>query len=158
MAKKSIYKSTKVLTKLEGYDDLLRDIRSILDKAQSIAYQAVDNIRVQTYWQIGERIVRAELDHKERADYGKQVIEKLAIDLKFSRSLIFEIVQFYRSYPIVHALRGQLSWTHYGLLISIKDTEEREFYEIQTIRNSWSYRELEKRIKANEYQKARTKG
>jgi len=58
----------------------------------------------------------------------------------------------------VHALRAQLSWTHYGLLSVIKDSDEREFYEIQTIRNSWSYRELEKRIKANEYQKAKKTG
>ena len=158
MTKKNLSKSTKVLTKLEGYNDLLRDIRSILEKARSRAYQSVDNIRVQTYWQVGERIVREELAHKERADYGKRVVERLAIDLKLSRSLLFEIVQFYRAYPIVHALRGQLSWTHYGLLSVIKNTEERDFYEIQTIRNSWSYRELEKRIKANEYQKARKTG
>jgi len=57
MAKKNLSKSTKVLTKLEGYDDLLRDIRSILENARARAYQAVDNIRVQTYWQVGENIV-----------------------------------------------------------------------------------------------------
>ena len=100
-------KSAKLPEKLDGYEDLLRDIRSILEKGLSRAYQAVDNIRVQTYWQIGERVVREELIHKERADYGKRVIERLAVDLNFSRRLIFEIVQFYRAYPIVHALRAQ---------------------------------------------------
>ncbi len=65
MAKKSISKSTKVLTKLEGYDELLKDVKSILENARSRAYQAVDNIGVQARWQVGERIVREELKQKE---------------------------------------------------------------------------------------------
>lgn len=158
MTKNKLTKRTGSPTNLQGYDDLLRDIRSILKKGLYTAYQAVDNIKVQAYWQIGERIVREELAHKERADYGKQIIERLAKDLEFSRRLMFEIVQFYRTYPIVHAVRAQLSWTHYRFLSTIQNPEERNFYEIQTIRNSWSYRELEKRIKANEYQKAKKKG
>jgi len=113
----------------------------------------VDNLKVQTYWQIGERIVREELLHKERADYGKRVVEKLAKDLDISRRVIFEIYQFYRAYPIVRALRAQLAWTHYRLLIRISDETERRFYEVQIIRNSWSTRELEKQIKSNLYQK-----
>ena len=102
-------KPTKLPAKLDGYEDLLRDIKSILAKGLSRAYQAVDNLKVQTYWQIGERIVREELLHKERADYGKRVVEKLAKDLDISRRVIFEIYQFYRAYPIVRALRAQLA-------------------------------------------------
>jgi predicted nuclease of restriction endonuclease-like (RecB) superfamily len=158
MDKKEISKSAKLPQKLEGYGELLRDIQSILQRGLSKAYQAVDNLKVQTYWQIGERIVREELAHKERADYGKRVIQQLAIDLRISRSLIFEIVQFYRAYSIVHALHGQLSWTHYRLLSSIQQIEERQFYEVQTIRNGWSYRELEHRIKSKEYENAKKIG
>ena len=152
MAKKILPKKTKFLAKLEGYDSLLQDIKSILQKGLYKAYQAVDNLKVQTYWQIGERIVREEFAQRDRADYGKRIIESLARDLNFSRRLMFDIVQFYRTYPIVHALHAQLSWTHYRLLSSIKNDEERQFYEIQTIRNSWSYRELEKRFKVDEFQ------
>lgn len=158
MDKKDLSQAEKLPQKLEGYADLLRDIQSILQRGLSKAYQAVDNLKVQTYWQIGERIVREELAHKERADYGKRVIEQLAIDLKISRRLIFEIIQFFRAYPIVHALRAQLSWTHYCLLSLIQNNEERQFYEIQTIRNSWSYRELEQRIKLKEYENAKKIG
>jgi len=143
---------------LEGYSSLLSDIRSILDKNLSRAYQAVDNIKVQTYWQIGERIARDELAHQERADYGKRVVAKLAKDLGISKRLLFEIITFYKAYPIVHTLRAQLSWSHYGLLITVGNTEERQFYEIQTIKNSWSVRELQKRLKGNEYQKLKQKG
>lgn len=158
MAKKSISKSTKVLTKLEGYDELLKDVKSILENARSRAYKAVDNIGVQARWQVGERIVREELAHKERADYGKRVIEKLAIDLDFSESNLWRMVQFYRTYPILASVMRELSWTHYIYLVTVQNQEERCFYEIQTVQNRWSVEELRKRIKNNEYQKAKKTG
>ncbi|NMC35206.1 MAG: DUF1016 domain-containing protein [Veillonellaceae bacterium] len=143
---------------LEGYRPLLNDIRSILDKNLARAYQAVDNIKVQTYWQIGERIVREELAHQERADYGKKAIIGLAHDLGISKRLLFEIVAFYKTYPIVHSLRAQLSWTHYGVLITLTNPEERQFYEVQSIKNAWSVRDLQKKIKAGEYRKLKQRG
>jgi predicted nuclease of restriction endonuclease-like (RecB) superfamily len=145
-------------TNLEGYRSLLSDIRSILEKNLSRAYQAVDNIKVQAFWQIGERIVREELKHKERADYGKKVVPELAKDLGISKRLLFEIITFYKTYSIMHTLRAQLSWTHYGVLIALKNEEERHFYEVQTIKNAWSVRDLQKRIKNNEYQKLKHQG
>ena len=144
--------------KLLGYKQLLSDIRSLLDKNLGRAYQAVDNIRVQTYWQMGERIVREELKHQNRAVYAKQIIQKLSYDFGFSRRLMFEVVEFYKTYPIVHAVRAQLSWTHYGVLIRLKDKEQRLFYEVQILKNKWSYRELENRIRQEEYQKAKKAG
>ena len=69
--------SKKQIDTVEDYNEILRDIRSLLEKATYQAYKTIDNLRVQTYWQIGERIARGELEHKERADYGNQVIEKL---------------------------------------------------------------------------------
>ena len=93
--------------KLEGYSQLLDDVKSILKRGLYKAYQAVDNLKVQTYWQIGERIVREELKYKERADYGRYILKQLAGDLRVNRSDLFSMVQFYRIYPIVHALSGQ---------------------------------------------------
>ncbi|PIV52957.1 MAG: hypothetical protein COY53_00870 [Elusimicrobia bacterium CG_4_10_14_0_8_um_filter_37_32] len=123
----------------KGYNTLLNDVKSILEKAKYQTYKAVDNLRVQTYWQVGERIVREELIHKDRADYGKRIAERLANDLSVTRALLFEIIQFYRAYPIVHTLRGQLSWSHYGSLIRIQGKVVREFYEGQTIQNNWRF-------------------
>lgn len=143
----------KPQTQLQNYPELLNELTSLLTRAKCQAYKAVDNFRVQTYWQVGERIVREELQHKDKADYGKYLIENLAIDLGFSRRLMFQIVEFYRCYPIVHALRAQLSWTHYRLLMQIKDRLERGFYEQQTIQEAWSYRILEKEIKKKLYQR-----
>lgn len=158
MAQKELSKTVSLSSKLEGYDQLLNDIKSILQRGLSKAYQAVDNLKVQTYWQIGERIIREELAHKDRADYGERVIETLAVDLKSSKRLLFQIVQFYRTFPIVQTLSAQLSWSHYVELTSIKNDEERQFYEVQSIRNTWSVRELRKKIRGKEYQKAKKEG
>jgi len=151
-------RATKSIERLEGYEQLLNDVKSILERGLYRAYQAIDNIRVQTYWQIGERVTREELVHQDRADYGERLVEQLAKDLGYSRRLMYEIVRFYKAYPIVHALRAQLSWTHYGLLIAIEDKEKRDFYEIQTVTNHWSYRTLQEKIKADAYQQAKHTG
>ena len=124
-------KQTKQLANTAEYKNLLQELRDILAKGQYTAYKAVDNIRVQTYWQIGERIVREELKHRDRADYGKHLIDNLVIDLDFQKSLLYDIVNFYKAYENFHAVRGELSWTHYRRLIALKSEEERTFYQNQ---------------------------
>jgi hypothetical protein len=136
----------------KNYQNLLSDLKSIITKGQYKAYKAVDNIRVQTYWQLGERIVREELKHEDRADYGKYLVDNLTVDLDIGRRLLYRIVQFYRTYPIVSTLRTQLSWAHYRELIVIEDSKEREFYENKIIINSWSVRDLSRQIKAKLYE------
>ncbi len=142
----------------KSYVGLLTDIKSLLTKAKYQAYKAVDNLRVQTYWQVGERIVREELQHKERAEYGKYLIEKLAIDLDFSKRLLYEIVHFYNAYPIVHTLYAQLSWNHYRLLMRINNKSEKEFYEQQIIEQRWSKRILQQEIQKNLYKRVSKEG
>lgn len=143
---------------LTNYSELLNDLKSLLTKAKYQAYKAVDNLRVQTYWQIGERIVREELQHQDRADYGKYLIENLAEDLGFSKRDLYRMAQFYKTYPIMTSLMSQLSWTHYTILISIHNKVEREFYENQIAHNHWSIRQLLKELKNNLYQRISKKG
>lgn len=149
-------KDTKM--ELAGYSALLRDIRSLIEQAKGRAYQAVDNIRVQTYWQIGERIVRAELEHQDRAFYGQEVIKKLADDLSISERNLYNAVAFYRAYPILQTVSAELSWSHYVELTKLKEVKVRRFYELQAIRSRWSVRELRDKIKEDLYQQASESG
>ena len=110
------------IKEVDNYNRLKDDIKYLIDKARSQAYKAVDNIRVQVYWQVGERVSREKLTFGKK-DYGHFVIERLARDIGFKKRLLFEILQFYSVYPKVHALRAQLSWTHYNVLIRIKEDE-----------------------------------
>lgn len=137
----------------EGYSSILDDIRSLLNKAKLQAYKAVDNIRVQTYWQIGERIAREEFKYKDRAEYGKKVVERLTSDLKFSQAPLWRFVQFYKAYPILVTVSRELSWSHYEVLITIKNKEERRFYESYISANRCSVRELRKQLKLNLFKK-----
>ena len=143
---------------LEGYTEILQDIKSLLEKARYRAYKAVDNLRVQTYWQIGERIVRGELQHRERADYGERVIGRLASDLDIAKRNLHNTVRFYRVYPIVQTVSAQLSWSHFVVLIYLNNKEERLFYAQQTIQNAWSVRELRRQIRSNLYERMEIKG
>ncbi len=137
----------KQLVNPAEYKNLLHELKDILAKGQYTAYKATDNIRVQTYWQVGERVVREELKHQNRANYGKFLIENLARDLDTTRRDLYNIVRFYRLYPIVSSVSTQLSWTHYRYLITLDDDQERTFYERQISLHSWSVRELRRQIK-----------
>ncbi len=149
-------KETKIET--STYSQLLKEVKSILQTGLGRAYKAVDNIKVQTYWQMGERIIREELQHKDRAGYGEKLVDYLAKDLSFRRDELYRIVQFYRTYPIVVTVSQQLSWSHFVELIKIKKDEERKFYETKTIQECWSIRELRNRIKKREYRDVKKTG
>jgi predicted nuclease of restriction endonuclease-like (RecB) superfamily len=137
----------------EDYEEILRDIRSLLQRAQGQAYKAVDNIRVQTYWQIGERLVRGELQHQNRATYGQEVLQGLAVDLGISQRQLYYMVEFYRAYPILQTVSAELSWSHYVELLRVEEAPARAFYEAQTIRNTWGVRQLRQEIARNLYER-----
>ncbi|HPA56150.1 MAG TPA: PDDEXK nuclease domain-containing protein, partial [bacterium] len=132
--------------------NLLNELKSILNKGLARAYKAVDNIKVQTYWQIGERIVREEIENKERADYGQLLVKNLSMDTNIGESLLYEIIRFYKAYPIFHTVCGELSWSHYGHLIKIENPEKRNFYQQKAVDFSWSVRELKDKINSQLYE------
>ncbi len=145
--------NTKTLTKNEDYKALLQDIQSLINKGKYKAYKAFDNILLQTNWQIGERIVREELENKNKTGYGKQLISNLALDLDIKWQRLYEIINFYKTYPIFHSVSGKLSRTHYRRLIELSDKKERTFYQQKAIIESWSVRELQRQIKSKLFAK-----
>ena len=105
---------------------LLNDVKQIIDTSRLNAVRSVDFCRVQMYWNIGRRIFEEEQQGKERADYGSYLIKGLAQSLEpeygsgFTVRQLERSRQFYRLYPIASALRTQLNWTQYRLLIQIE--------------------------------------
>lgn len=120
---------------------LIEEIKSIIHSSKFEAAKAVDHQRVLMYWQLGKRIFEEEQLGKERADYGKKLIRFISKELHpefgsgFSFTNLNLFRQFYRVFPIVHALRKQLAWTHYRKLIKIESEDKREFYIAETIKN-----------------------
>ena len=111
------------------------------------------------YWNIGKRIFEEEQQGKERADYGSYLIKNLASTLEpnygsgFSYRQLAFCRQFYKLYPIVNALRSQLNWTQYRLLIQIEDPYKREYYELESVNNGWTARETERQINSQLYER-----
>ena len=109
----------------------VQDIKAIIGQAQTQAVRSVEFYRVQMYWKMGERIFSEEQQGKERADYGSYLIRNLAKELEpefgsgFSYRQLNWCRQFYREFPIVSALRTQLNWSQYKMLISIEGNEKR---------------------------------
>lgn len=55
----------------------------------------------------------------------------------------------------VLASRFFLGWTHYVTLLTVKNVEERKFYELEAAENGWGYRELERQINSALYERLR---
>jgi predicted nuclease of restriction endonuclease-like (RecB) superfamily len=142
----------KQLKKAISVDAIYLSITNILEAARNTAYRAVNVAMVQAYWQIGQIILEEEQKGQKRAGYGKALIAELAHRLTknygkgFTQTNLWYMRQFYLSFPNLHALRGELSWTHYRLLLKLEKEEVRNFYMLETLSNNWSTRELERQI------------
>ncbi|MCP5320282.1 MAG: DUF1016 domain-containing protein [Pseudomonadales bacterium] len=142
------------LTRTDGYQQLLEQISDAYTQGRVRAVQAVNTQLIETYWQVGQHIVEYEQAGNLRAEYGKALINKLAIDLGlrhgkgFSRSNLVYMRLLYQRYPISQKPSHQLSWSHYVELLKLDDELERSFYEKQAIAERWSVPEL-KRQKAS---------
>jgi hypothetical protein len=101
---------------------LYENIRSIILNAKVKVATVVNTTIVETYWQIGKYIVEDEQQGAERATYGKALIANLADELSkefgtaYSERNLLYMKKFYLAFPILDAVRQELSWTHYRIL------------------------------------------
>ena len=61
--------------------------------------------------------------------------------------------QFYLTFPNGYALRSELSWTHYRLLMRVENENAREFYMQEAVKSQWSTRQLERQINSFFYER-----
>jgi predicted nuclease of restriction endonuclease-like (RecB) superfamily len=141
-----------------GY--FVEQIKQLLREAQQNVVRSVNSIMVQTYFELGRRIVEHEQKGKEEASYGEYLLERLSQELTaefgkgYSKRNLELIRKFYITYKITKSVISQsLSWTHYLHLMRISGDEERSFYEIETIKNNWSVREMSRQINASLYER-----
>ncbi|MYL24478.1 DUF1016 family protein [Halomonas alkaliantarctica] len=131
---------------------LVADIRSLIATARRQVVRAVNSSMVQTYWQIGRLIVEDEQQGDTRAAYGKQQLQRLSRELTEEFGKGFDVTnlrnmrRFYEAFPKRDALRLELSWTHYRILIRIENPQARDWYQQEAIQQGWSARALERQI------------
>lgn len=133
-------------------------IKEILSSARAKVYSAANFAMVEAYWEIGKSIVEKQ-GGNATAEYGAKLIEELSKQMTndfgkgFTATNLKYMRQFYLAFPNRHALRDQLSWTHYRMIMKVEDVKAREFYVDECAKANWSTRQLERQINTFSYQR-----
>ena len=154
--------SEKGLIEFNKSDDIVSDLKNIIDLSQKQAYQAVNTALVYRNWLIGYRIAEEELKGEDRAEFGAKIIKQLSKELTeiygkgFDRSNLYHFLKFYQMFPqIVDTVCRQfsilLSWSHYRVLLQVNEKEARDWYEKEAIEQTWSVRTLQRNISSQYY-------
>jgi predicted nuclease of restriction endonuclease-like (RecB) superfamily len=139
------------------YQGLINQISETYIQGKQQAVIAVNTHLVDTYWKVGQYIIKFEQNGQDRAVYGSGLLKNLSKDLSirhgkgFSMSNLSRMRQFYSVYPIFAEVPQKLSWTHWVELLKIDDPLERSFYLNQTADESWSTTELIRQKKSSLY-------
>ena len=118
----------------DGLTPLLGALRQLIADSRQQVLRAVDVVQVQTYWHVGRHIVEFEQGGAQRAAYGQRLLPQLgqALAAEFGRGFdatnLRHMRGFYQAFPIRDALRRELSWTHYRLLLRVDSAEARQRY------------------------------
>lgn len=135
-------------------NNIYQEIKELLYSAKNRVYQTINTTMTQTYFQIGKRIVEEEQGGETRAEYGKSLLKLLSVQLinefgkGFSVDNLENMRRFYLAFQKSETVsrKFELSWSHYIFLTRIENIDERNFYEIESIENSWSLRELKRQF------------
>ncbi len=139
------------IEKNENPEVVYNNIRNTIIEAQNKIVRTVNSAIVESYWKIGELIYK-ECGESERGAYGKHVLKYLSERLTkefgkgFDYTNLRKMRQFYLSFPKRGALRLNLSWTHYRLIMRVENPKAREFYVEECAKCGWSTRQLERQI------------
>ena len=162
-------------------NDLCRNSIELVEYARSIAARQINLVQLMTFYAIGRWIVEVEQQGESRAKYGRQIIKNLseAMNKQFGRGFSVDTLEnarkFYQTYQdrisetvfrkfaveksetvfrlFEETLPFTLPWSHYLLLMRIKDENERKFYEIEATQSGWSIRTLQRQYNSSLYER-----
>ncbi len=156
--------------------NFINEIKNLLNSAKERVKTAINIAMVYTYYEIGRRIVEQEQKGLNRAEYGKEVLKQLsaALTKEFGKGYSQDNLKLFRRFYVIYSqdqigetvftesknlpvtLEGRrfyLSWGHYIRLMRISNINERHFYEIETYKNNWSVRELNRQFDSALYER-----
>ena len=136
-------------TNSNPYQKLLLDLQSMIASGQQKAQASLNEIRLSTYWQMGERL------HIERESADTGFLKQVATDLELDPALVTRIVQFYEYWPQgIPRFQDSpaLSWNHIVPLLAIKDETQRQFYFEEASKQNWDRTTLRTAIKKNYFE------
>lgn len=133
-------------------------IKEILANARAKVYSAANFAMVEAYWEIGKSIVEKQ-GGNATAEYGTSLLKELSKQMTadfgkgFTVTNLSYMRQFYLAFPNHHTLCDKLSWSHYRLLMRVENESARQFYIEESVKSSWSVRQLERQINTFSYQR-----
>ncbi|EMT5437618.1 PDDEXK nuclease domain-containing protein [Pseudomonas aeruginosa] len=140
---------------------LLGDIRALIEASRQRVASTVNAELTLLFWQIGQRI-HMEVLAGQRAGYGEEILPTLAEQLArdygrgFGEKNLRRMVKFAATFPeeqIVATLSRQLSWSHFVLLLALKEPLQRDYYAQMAGAERWSVRTLRERIDSMLYER-----
>ena len=154
---------TNLIEEVKNKDTIINNmymqISNIITSNKNKMIYQMNNTLVENNFMIGKIIVENEQNGNIRAEYGKEILNKLSKKLSnkfgsgYSRSNLQNMRLFYDKYKNCQPVAGNLSWSHYCYLIYIEDDDERNFYEKECINSRWSKRELKRQIDSSLFQR-----
>lgn len=140
----------------------LHDICKIIDNGRIQAYEAISISMIETYWNIGRRIVEEEQQGKERADYGERIIENLSeqLTLRYGKGYGPRYLRSFRKFYLIagdwqiwKSRFPNLTWTHVFKTLRIDDATEIRWYLEMASKEMWTVRTLDRNISTQYYER-----
>ncbi len=142
---------------LNNYKKLLLEVQKTLQKTEQNIVKSVNHEKILMSWQIG-KIINDHLLENRRAQYGKKLFAQLSQDIKIAEKTLYQMRAFYKTYSTLPSEEGKLTWSHYRSLVSVKDSQKRQYLEDFTVENALEANELQQEIaKLKPLKKARKK-
>lgn len=138
-------------------DGLYRSVRKVIEEGRKVVSIAANAVLVRQNWSMGKLIVEDEQKGRRKAEYGKKTLEALSARLMLEYGNGYTLTnlkymrQFYLAFPIGHALRDELGWTHYRILMREDDPIAREWYMNECVAGGWSSRDLDRQVSTDAY-------
>lgn len=152
------------IVKTQPHKKLFENIKALLHEARTAVARNINTAMVMTYFEIGKMIVEHEQKGVKRAEYAKETLKSVSQKLtaEFGRGFSVDNLELMRRFYLVYAksetlsrissIIFQLSWSHYVFLMKLPENE-REFYEIEAVKQNWALRELERQFNSSLYER-----
>ncbi len=126
---------------------LVETIHIEIECGKERAYQAMEQEKKLTYWNVGKHIKQHLLQNEGRADYGKTLFPQISKELNISKSVLYDCVQFYEEYPKIFPTKGKLTWSHIRVLLHVPEKKARKEFEEKIVSEKLTVVELRKLVK-----------
>jgi predicted nuclease of restriction endonuclease-like (RecB) superfamily len=140
---------------------LLHKLTQLIEQRKhQVTVQANSGLTI-LFWEIGG-IIREHILHQKRADYGKQIVVTLSRQLvkkygsNFEEKNLRRMLQFVEQFPDIKkvvTLSRQLSWSHFLVLLPLRNAASKPFYAERAATELWSVRELRKNIETKSFER-----